>query len=294
MAARVPDTLDAEAKRSLASLGYISATAVPEVRKGAPRPADMTRLFDVMERASGLFVAERYEEILPLLDRILAADPFNLDAALRLAIAHSALGHDRRALEMFKKAAEISPGSLDVRTYLALHYARGPQWTRAVPLLEQVVAEAPDRLPALEGLARLRERQGRFEDAVALRQRIYTLRRATTLELAQMGELAMGVGRTDVAIGAFESERSLAPERFEHDLELGLLYMDARRFADARAALDRVSPSHPEYAMALFKRAQVSVLLNEPDASARIEKARREGTAETRVLIARERLFQGR
>jgi hypothetical protein len=44
--------------------------------------------------------------------------------------------------------------------------------------------------------------------------------------------------------------------------------------------------------MALFKRAQVSVLLNEPDSSARIAKARQHADATTRPLIAQERLFQ--
>jgi hypothetical protein len=44
--------------------------------------------------------------------------------------------------------------------------------------------------------------------------------------------------------------------------------------------------------MALFKRAQVSVLLNEPDQAARIEAARRHADATTRELIARERLFR--
>jgi hypothetical protein len=43
--------------------------------------------------------------------------------------------------------------------------------------------------------------------------------------------------------------------------------------------------------MALFKRAQVSVLLNEPDATARIESARRHADSTTRTLIAREKLF---
>ena len=43
--------------------------------------------------------------------------------------------------------------------------------------------------------------------------------------------------------------------------------------------------------MALFKRAQVSVLLNEPDQPARIERARRIADATTRPLIASERLF---
>ena len=43
--------------------------------------------------------------------------------------------------------------------------------------------------------------------------------------------------------------------------------------------------------MALFKRAQVSVLLNEPDSAARIAKARQGANATTRPLIEAEKLF---
>ena len=43
--------------------------------------------------------------------------------------------------------------------------------------------------------------------------------------------------------------------------------------------------------MALFKRAQVSVLLHEPDQAARIAIARERADATTRRLIAAERLF---
>jgi hypothetical protein len=43
--------------------------------------------------------------------------------------------------------------------------------------------------------------------------------------------------------------------------------------------------------MALFKRAQVSVLLGEPDKAARIEAARRHADRTTRELISREQLF---
>jgi hypothetical protein len=45
--------------------------------------------------------------------------------------------------------------------------------------------------------------------------------------------------------------------------------------------------------MALFKRAQVSVLLHEPDAAARVAAARAHAKATTRPLIAREKLFDG-
>ena len=291
-AARAPENLSDEARRNLASLGYVSASAPPVVRKDAPRPADMVGLFDTLEKASGLFVAERYAQAIPLLERILAADPYNLDAALRLATAHSSLGQDAKALAAFKRAATMAPRSPDVRTYLALHYARGKDWPQAVPLLERIVAESPERLPAVEALASVRERQGRIEEAIALRQQIATLRAPTAGDQVRLGQLAMQAQQTTLAIESFEGARSKVGASFTHDLELGVLYLSARRFTDARSALDRVPPSHPEYPMALFKRAQVSVLLKEPDSAARIARARQHADPTTRELIARERLFQ--
>ncbi|HSD29236.1 MAG TPA: sulfatase-like hydrolase/transferase [Vicinamibacteria bacterium] len=290
---RAPDDLGEEERQKLASLGYVSAGAAPVVRKDAPRPVDRHRLFDLLDTASALFVEEKYGKVIPLLEKILADDPHNLDAALRLATAHSMLGHERAALAAFARAASIVPGSQDVRTYLALHYVRGRRWEKAAPLLEQVVAETKDRLPALEGLAQVREAQGRIEEALALRQKVYGMRAPTAAELVRLGQAAMRAEKTSLAIDAFEKGRGLQGPAFEHHLELGVLYLAARRFAEARDALDRVPASHPEYAMALFKRAQVSVLLNEPDQAARIEAARRRADATTRPLIAREHLFQG-
>ena len=243
-AARPPDTLSPEARQKLASLGYVNAGAAPVVRKDAPRPADMTGLFETLEEASGLFVRQEYRKVIPLLERILSKDPANLDAVLRLATAQSSLGRDAEALAAFKKAASLAPKSADVRLYLALHYARGPEWEQAVPLLEQVLNDAPERLPALEALAAIRLKQHRTADAIALHQRVYALRPPTAAELLQLGQLAMSEQNTPLAIDSFESARRQQGAAFTHDLELGVLYLAARRFDDARAALDRVPPSH--------------------------------------------------
>lgn len=289
---RAQDNLGEEERRKLASLGYVSSGVSIPVRKDAPRPVEMVHLFDVLEKASGLFVREEYAAAIPMLQKIAAEDPHNLDVALRMATAHSTLGHEERAIAAFGRAAEIAPHSPDVRTYLALHYARGRQWPRAVPLLERIVAETPDRLPALEALAVIRQRQGRVLDAIDLRQTIYSMRNPAPAELVQLGELAMSAQRTALALDAFEKARRLQAGGFEHDLELGVLYLAARRYPEAREALDRVPPSHPAYPMALFKRAQVSVLLDEPDRTARIAAARARADATTRPLIESERLFR--
>jgi tetratricopeptide (TPR) repeat protein len=281
-----PHATTDEERRKLASLGYVTATTKPVVRPDASRPADMVRLFDVLDRAASLFLGEQYAAAIPLLERILTEDPHNLDSALRLATAYSSLGRASEAVAAFHKAEAIAPDSEDVRTYLALHYARTRDWPRAVPLLERIAAESPDRLPAVEALAVIRQRQGRIGEAIALRQKIYSQRTPTARELVQLGELAMAAGQTAVAIDAFEKAHS------DHDLELGVLYLAASRLQDAKEALDRVPPSHPAYAMALFKRAQVSVLLHEPDHASRIDIARQHADATTRELIARERLFR--
>ncbi|MEA2238016.1 MAG: choline-sulfatase [Thermoanaerobaculia bacterium] len=287
-----PPNVSDEERRKLASLGYVASTTKPIVRANAPRPSDMTHLFPIEDQAAGLFVREQYAAAVPLLVRILAEDPYNLDAALRLGTCYSMLGRENDALVTYQKAQAIAPQSQDVRQYLGLHYARGAEWQRAVPLLEQVVAESPDRVAALEGLALVRERQGRIEEEVAILQRIYTLRTPSPAELRHLGEVAMQAGQTTAAIDAFEKARSGQGAAFTNDLELGVLYLAANRLDDARVALDRVPPAHPGYAMALFKRAQVSVLLHEPDAPARIAAARTHADANTRELIARERLFR--
>jgi choline-sulfatase len=295
--AQAAGAIDDEARRRLASLGYVGSTTAPVIRKDAPRPADMTKLLETLDMASTLFVQEKYREVIPLLEQILAEDANNLDAALRLATSHSMIGQDARAVAAFARAERISPDSPDVRTYLALHYARGKEWPRAVPLLERIVRESPDRLPAVEALATVREKQGAIEEAVRLRQQTYARRTPTAAEWVRLGELAMRAQQTDTAIAAFESARKLQGEArasgpaITHDLELGVLYLAARRFEDARTALDRVPASHPDYAMALFKRAQVSVLLREPDQAVRIARAKQGADATTRPLIARERLF---
>lgn len=285
-------TLDEEERRKLASLGYVSSDTRPVVRADAPRPADMTAMFDLLDKASGLFVQERYREVIPLLEQILANDPHNLDSALRLGASYSLTGQNEKAVEAFRRAETIAPDSPDVRQYLALHFARTGEFDRAAPMLERVLVDEPARLPALEALADIREKQGNLPQALALRKRILALTNPSPRELLRTGQLAMDQGDTATAIDAFEKLRATEGTAFRNNMELGVLYVAARRFEDARTALDQVKPSDPGYPMSLFKRAQVSVLLNEPDAADRIRAAREHADETTRQLIERERLFQ--
>jgi arylsulfatase A-like enzyme/Tfp pilus assembly protein PilF len=277
---------------ALASLGYVGWQGRAPRRDDAPRPRDMTHLFDDLELGSSLFVRGEYRLAIPVFARVFEEDPYNLMIALRLAVAHSGLGHDLEALVWFQRARGIAPGSSDVDHYLALHHLSAGRPAEAEPLLERVLAASPDRLPALEALAGIRERQGRTGDAIRLLERAVALEPRPAANLVRLGDLRMARGDTAAAIVAFERARDLQDDAFPRHLELGVLYLAARRLAEAAESLDRVPPDHPGYPMALFKRAQVGVLLGEPDRARRVRLAAERADPTTRELIENEPLFR--
>lgn len=294
LAAQPPaqENLSDEERKKLASLGYVAAGTKPVIRANAPRPRDMAHLFEDLDRASALFSDGNYKAAIAILNRILAADPENLTASLRIAVAQSALGNHREAERAFDLAERLSPDSADIRHYRALHLVRRGEYARAAPLLERVLADTPERLAALEALAEIREREGDVREALRLLQRVVALRTPKPADHIRIGKLAMASGNTPLAISSLEDARKVEGPSFRHDLELGVVLLAARRFPEARDALDRVPVSHPAYPMVLFKRAQVSVLLNENDRLDRIARARAGADGTTRGLITRERLFE--
>lgn len=283
-----------EERKRLASLGYLVSGETPKaVPANAPRAADMTPLFAELDASSLAFSEERYASAARSFERILARDPGNLMTAVRLAVCWSLLGKEKAALATFERAARIDPGSIEVSHYLAMHHLKSGKDEAAAPLFEAVLKAQPDRLTAIEGLAKIRARQGRLAEAAALLERSVPLCRDPGTRLVEAGLLRMQLGETGPAIAMLEEARGSQGAAFRRNLELGVLYLAARRLEDARAALDRVPPDDPAAAMALFKRAQVAVLLGEPDSRERVRAAVVHADPTTRPLIAGERLFAG-
>ena len=290
---RADRQLPAETRERLASLGYVASAGTPRLRADAPSPRRMAHLFPYFDLGSGLFTRGEYTNASIAFEHIVHEDPNNPMATMYLAVAHSMLGDDAEALRWFRRAAELQPDSVDLRHYEAMHYCKNEQWAKAEPLLQSVLAAEPDRLPALDCLAEIRARQGRREEAIALLDRVVARTGAPQTELLRLGELHMQGGETAPAIAAYERARDLDPAHFTADLQLGVLYLAARRLPEARDSLDRVLAASPRDAMALFKRAQVSVLLAEPDRATRVRRARDGADETTRPLVEHESLFRG-
>jgi arylsulfatase A-like enzyme/Tfp pilus assembly protein PilF len=287
------ESLSQETIEKLASLGYFDSGQERGPRKDAPSPKEMTRIFRDLDVGSALFVRGEYARAIPVYGRVLEADPENLMVCLRLAVAHSVLGYEKEAEAFFERARSIDPESIDLRHYHGMHYFRFGQWKRAAPLLESVLAQMPRRLPALECMAQIRQREGKLAEARRLLERVVALKDAPVAELLRLGELGMALQDTPGAISAFERAREIQQGEFQHFLELGVCYLANRQLPEAAASLDRVPRLHPGYPMALFKRAQVAVLMNESDWRERVRRAQEYSDETTRQLIDREPLFRG-
>ncbi len=287
------DPMDQETRRQLAALGYVGWESPAPLRETAPNPRDMTHLFRDLDVGAELFVREEYEASIRVFERVLRQDPDNLMVTVRLAVAYSVLGNDQRAQQLFSRAEQIHPGSIDLQHYLALHQFRFQRWDLAAPLFEKVLAAMPKKVPALEALARIRESQGRFDEAARLLERVVVLKESPAAEWVRLGELEMAMTDTPAAIRAFETAKELQGDAFNRHLELGVCYLAARNPAAAARSLDLVPGDHPGYGIALFKRAQASVLLGEPDWRERVRLAWEKGDPATRRLIESEPLFQG-
>lgn len=194
------------------------------------------------------------------------------------------------------RAADMLPTLARLVEASALFSAE--RYADALPLLSKILAADTHNVAAALQLATAQSMLGRRAEADRAFARAQAIAPASDdvpfYRALHEGRYAMAAGETPAAIAAFERARGMRREGFQNDLELGVLYLAARRLADARESLDRVAPASPAYPMALFKRAQVSVLLGEPDAGARIQRARERADQVTRPLIARERLFAGK
>lgn len=290
-AERAGKELSREQLEKLASLGYASTATDIQPGRRAVSAKDMAHLFDALDRGSELFVRREYGAALALFKEILQEDPQNFTVRLRAAVAHSLLGDEAAALAGFERAGYLQPDSIDLRHYLGMHYLRLGEWDKAAPQLVHVLERMPNKLAALEGLAKIREREGRIEEAIGFYRRAAELRDRTAL-FVKLGNLYMSRQRTAETIWAFENALRTGAEGFGQHLELGVCYLVSRRYAEAASLLDRVPPDHPGYAMALFKRAQASVLLNEPERAERVAAALARAGGELREMVLRDSLLQ--
>jgi arylsulfatase A-like enzyme len=217
---RMKTAVDPEAASRLRALGYAQRGSRTSDR---PDPKDRRALAARIARVTSGELAG--DALVRELDAIVAEDPSNPQAHLRLGFAHAEAGACPRAERHF--ATAIASGLPSADAYLGL---AGCQTARG------------DRVSALRTL-----------------ERALAVDASDTVALANTGILQSSLGRHAAAIDAFERALARDPDFHEARFNLALALADAGRRADAareaRTLLERLPPAAPQ-------RAEVERLLS--------------------------------
>jgi tetratricopeptide (TPR) repeat protein len=101
------------------------------------------------------------EAALPLYRKVIALDPAFIEVQLKIASALLQSNHLPECLEHLNTALQSNPHSLELRSALASAYVLNKEDARAASISEQILAENPEQLGAIQVLLDLNERNGK-------------------------------------------------------------------------------------------------------------------------------------
>ncbi|RPJ69186.1 MAG: hypothetical protein EHM24_19300, partial [Acidobacteria bacterium] len=138
-------TMDAETLEKLASLGYVGAGAEPARGADGSRadPKDFIGVFNQLRRANSAVRERRFDEALPVLERVLREDPRNAFAHLVLGSARMGMGDHPRAIAQFRRYLELVPTSAYAHHWLSICYIRLGDQANALREAEAALAIDP-------------------------------------------------------------------------------------------------------------------------------------------------------
>jgi choline-sulfatase len=287
--------MDREALDRLAALGYVGAGAEPAdgpAPAGSTDPKDMIAVFNELRRANAAVRDRRFVDALPILRKVLAADPRNAFARLVFASALMGQGEYRAAIDAYREYLGLVPASSYAHQWIAICELRAGDRDAAIREADAALAIDP-----------------RFSDARILKAGVLAGRGQYDLALAELATAVKDdpakptirldyarvleeAGRPDDAASQFGAALELEPGSAAALAGLGALYARQGRLDAAGGALKRALAMHPEADEARFNLAKVYERQRD-EAAARVEYRRLVEGPETTPAVraaARERL----
>jgi tetratricopeptide (TPR) repeat protein len=234
----------------------------------------------------------QYDRAIQSFENALAIDPKQPTVRFNLGLTYLQAGRSETAREVFDLLVREQSGNYLARHYLGVSLLKVGRIKEGVAELETVAGSHPEHLDAVYTLASAYIRNGQLEEArqlmdrgviphdtaeglliagsyymaaKAYRQALDELRRAQQLNpaLPELGSSLGGAyamtGSQEMATHLFEAYLQKNPSDFDSLAFLGWLHLEAERFDDAEAALNKahqIRPADPEVMFQLARLAR--------------------------------------
>jgi tetratricopeptide (TPR) repeat protein len=166
---------------------------------------------------------DRYQDSIPVLERLAAKQKDSVAAAFLLGVAYERTDQRGRAVSEFRRVLEIDPDFHAALNYLGYTYAEsGENLEEALSLVGRAVALEPDNGSYVDSLGWTYYQLGRHEQARGYLERAVRLEPADATLQEHLGDVYVALGQTERAREAYRRALDLADDNAEqvrHKLE---------------------------------------------------------------------------
>ncbi len=292
-AASSQQTVDAETRAKLASLGYVAPSGSGSGTKRDPKT--VTSLFRTFEEVTVMINAGRARDAVAPLEQLVRDDPSNHVFRETLARALRASGDVPRAIALYRQAVALAPNDADAWYNLAvaleeggnvregevalaeaekrdpgrpeIHNIRGTALAEAgdLPSAERefraTIAGDPRNARAYNNLGNVLRGMNRDTEAAEAYRRAIELAPHYADPLNGLGALLVAGGRAREAIPYFDAALQTAPDFYEAELNRAIALQAAGDAAGASSELQRLLRRLPSTREFNVQRAAAQTLL---------------------------------
>lgn len=225
----------AEQSENLAALGYASSSGASQSSdplQGAD-PKDKIEISNILHE--GMIAVEdgRYNEAIPMLQRVLADSPAVSAAQLQLGVALKREKRYSEAIPVLKKAIELLPDAVQAQYELALALYETGATQESAPYFEFVAKKRPKWIDAQYSLASVYARIKRVPEAVDLLHHVLELNPDHFRANLLLGRIVYLQGDPVSAVPYLEKATQIEPKTGEAHAFLADAYTQLGRDADA-------------------------------------------------------------
>jgi tetratricopeptide (TPR) repeat protein len=178
-----------------------------------------------------------------------------------LALTHERAGDRAQAIQLLEQALAKRPRSQALSFALAQAYRRDGQWERAVEIADRLLKREPDSAQALNFVGFLfAERGVRLDEAQKLLERAARMRPSDGAVIDSLGWVSFKLGRLDDAERLLTRADHLTPEDPEILDHLGALYIKKGDRGRALEAYKRALACHPDQPLRRTVEEQILLL----------------------------------
>lgn len=247
-AASPADTLDADARAKLLSLGYLAGASLStNLTSGhaGKDPKDAVVLLQQFDEAHSAFVAGKTDLARREYEQLVAADPGNPVFVGQLAELCRRTGDLPRAVALYRQAVAIAPSDRDARYNLAVTLQEAGRGDEAFAALKDAIRLDPGRPEAHNALGIALALRGDLEGARSEFGRTVELDPHDARALNNLANVLRDLKRPDEAAAAYRRAIALAPSYADPLNGLGTLEVQRSRPVAAIPYFERALAAAP-------------------------------------------------